>query len=304
MALPDLSEVLKRLNLNNAAAESVEHLPFRPSGELASSNIDRYLFRIFDGRSDGVTNENVVKSRDAFYSRPTSFVDIFDREDYGEVAEMLNRHLRWNYDQEKKDNMVSWSSSLLFALQYCLYRNTTDGTPLAQMRLCVVDTTGLPEGVFIRDLELLKAYADYNEELAYLRNLRLNKSWTRYYFGEYLSQGTLQIENHCVIVSIQRIFDAGLYSLQPGFKGFETRYASWANEVIRLRKMFDRRERLLTAIDDRSVETAMQIGGLFGSSWKLPMAAAFMALHPWREMDGPILNAMERHHFTGKLCLL
>lgn len=277
MALPDPSAVLERLNLNDAATEPIEHLPFRPSGEFAwiqnrLTNIDSYLFRISDRRSDGVTNMTLVQSRDAFYSRPTAFVDIFAREDHEAVAEMLNRHLRWNYDRSKKDNTVSWTSSLLFALQYCLYRNVTDKSPLEDLKICVVDTMGLPEGVFVRDLELLNAYADDNSDLADLRDLRTNRCRGIYYFGEYLSQGSLRIESHCSIVSIKDIIDKGLDSFQPGFKGFERRLASRANEVIKLRQIFHHSESQLAAIDDETVETAMTIGGLCGPRWKLPMA--------------------------------
>jgi hypothetical protein len=51
---------------------------------------------------------------DATDGIPNARLDIFARDDEREVADMLNRHLRWW--KGDKDNLVSWTSSLLFAL--------------------------------------------------------------------------------------------------------------------------------------------------------------------------------------------
>jgi hypothetical protein len=59
-----------------------------------------------------------------------------------------------------------------------------------------------------------------------------------FYFGEYISQGILRVEGNCSIVSMQDLIDTGLFSLRPEFESFETRPATWANEVIKLRQVF------------------------------------------------------------------
>jgi hypothetical protein len=69
------------------------------------SPIPRYLFRISTPRSDGLTNQTWVKSK-AGRLNP----------DGPSTAERLNRHLRWRGQADDGDNLVSWTSSLLFAL--------------------------------------------------------------------------------------------------------------------------------------------------------------------------------------------
>ncbi|KAL5330966.1 hypothetical protein ACEPPN_000493 [Leptodophora sp. 'Broadleaf-Isolate-01'] len=49
------------------------------------------------------------------------------------------------------------------------------------------------------------------------KGLRLKKDW---YFGEYLSQGALKIEDKCQIVSAQAMIDRGLYDLRREFEEF------------------------------------------------------------------------------------
>lgn len=55
---------------------------------------------------------------------------------------MLYIHLRWWGTLSDPDNLVSWTSSLLFALQYVFYRHysSKDGSSLDTIDLCVVDT--------------------------------------------------------------------------------------------------------------------------------------------------------------------
>jgi hypothetical protein len=115
-------------------------------------------------------------------------LDIFARDKH-EVAEMLNRHLRWWSGDE--DNLVSWTSSLLFALVYMfhLHANPSDASPLNEIYLCVTDTTMFPPGVFLRDMDLIQAFRAFDE--TYGKNLddfeRLRSA--DYYFGEYISPG-------------------------------------------------------------------------------------------------------------------
>src|ERR1700722_578744 len=131
---------------------------------------------------------------------------------------MLNKHLQW----WGKDNLVSWTSSLLFALQYIFYRHTDsrDGSSLDKIYLCIVDTVSFPKGIFLRGMDLINAYCLFDANLLGLKGLRTRKhrDFTgSFYFGEYLSQGALRIEGKCRIVSAQEIMDQRLSSLQPEF---------------------------------------------------------------------------------------
>ncbi|KAF5561566.1 hypothetical protein FNAPI_3590 [Fusarium napiforme] len=122
---------------------------------------------VFTPKSQGITNEFWTKSMDARYEVADNRVDIFARANRQRTAEMLYRHLRWLGGPD--DNLVSWTSSLLFALVYIfhLYANTRDGSNFDNIHLCVVDTSIFPEPVFLRDMDLIQAYRSADYEISY-----------------------------------------------------------------------------------------------------------------------------------------
>ncbi|CAG9950130.1 unnamed protein product [Clonostachys rosea f. rosea IK726] len=149
---------------------------------------------------------------------------------------------RWGWDS----NVVSWTSSLLYALVhvYQLHASMRDGSALEDIKLCIVDTTECPDRSFVRDIDLIRSFSLFDIGLRDLKNLRLGKSQSKssgcYYFGEYLSQGALRIEGRCQIVSAMDIINGGLYKMLPELEEFE----DWnrdekppcARMVVRLRK--------------------------------------------------------------------
>ena len=118
---------------------------------------------------------------------------------------MIHRHLMW---KQGPDNLVSWTSSLPFALVYMfhLHANARDGSDFEDIQLCIVDTTCLPRGIFVRDLDLIRAYSSHDVDLAETEKLRTLRQGGRFYFGEYLSQGALKIEGGCDIVSASALW--------------------------------------------------------------------------------------------------
>lgn len=243
-ALNDISEGMQSLQL-----DLPDCLPFNPGGEkswlrAAFNDVPRYLFRVSTPKSRGRTDKIWTRSMDVTNNIPNARLDIFARDNEQEVADMLNRHLRWWKGGE--DNLVSWTSSLLFALVYVfhLHASMTDGSDFEDISLCVVDTTFFPPGVFLRDLDLIRAFRTFDEKLDDFGDLRLKKRGGLLYFGEYLSQGALRIEDKCRIVSAQKMIDQGLYDLQPRFREFaawpKAWQPSWANPVLELREEFYR----------------------------------------------------------------
>ena len=76
----------------------------------------------------------------------------------------------------------------------------------------------MPKAAFVRDLEIIDAFSGYSDpcvqrNLAYLQQLRLEPM--EYYFGEYLSQGYLDIEGKCAQATMQDMIDSGLFQLMP-----------------------------------------------------------------------------------------
>lgn len=254
-----LAEALENTRLGDEHQEP-EHLLFRPRENsglpgAALDNVPRYLFRVASPNSDGETDENWVRSESAKENCPSSREDIFSElsdSKRGDVAQILNLHLRWSVkcewvrwfkDGKLEDNFMSWTSSLLFALQYIYYRHlgARDESSLDEIKLYVIDTTRFPRGTFLRDLDLIHAFHqfDYPPErnLTALQSLRNSG----YYFGEYLSQGSLKIANKCQVVPGARFFDdSRLCRLQPDFNKLNSLAPTngkleWAKEVRRLR---------------------------------------------------------------------
>ncbi|OOQ89241.1 hypothetical protein PEBR_16992 [Penicillium brasilianum] len=206
----NVTESMRKINMHDVLEEP-EQLVFSPHpddgvAEKIMDNVPRYLFRVATPKSDGMTNEIWVRSDAALKDRTASMEDIFynlNTKKRTEVAKILNLHLRWGKKKNLLDNFVSWTSSLLFAIQYIYYRHYTDDTPIEEIKLFVVDTTMFPRGTFMRDLDLIDIFYDYNKRLRSFRSLR--KGGT-YYFGEYLSQGSLKLENKCQLISADLIF--------------------------------------------------------------------------------------------------
>jgi hypothetical protein len=178
-----------------------------------------YLFRAWDVNSTGVNAEDVIASilsKDDKANRHK--VDIFSM-DYQQASEMLHDHLsKGTFTSLGTDNFVSWSSSLMFVIQYANWRLcNTWYNPQNDTRICIVDMKRFPQGQFARDMWLLKSFrhANFKPKEMRIRNLRL--IWTGFDNGEYLSQGKLQLEGRSYTFSVLALKNAGLWDLYPEF---------------------------------------------------------------------------------------
>ncbi len=156
--------------LNALTLSEPDYLLFKPFGDMARirerfREIPRYLIRISTPRSDGSNDEIWVKSTAAKNGHENRSVDIFAMDDKQQAATAINKYLRWRGTEA--DNLVSWTSLLLFVLQYIFYRHKhrKDRSNLEDIKLCIIDTTTLPEGVFLRDMDLMDAYRQFNADL-------------------------------------------------------------------------------------------------------------------------------------------
>jgi len=93
----------------------------RPECHLA--DVPRYLFRAFDHRSSGRNDHNVVASMESIsVASWRSRVDLLSKTEK-EATGMLHRHLNKScFEDEAADNLISWSSSLLFVIQCAVWR--------------------------------------------------------------------------------------------------------------------------------------------------------------------------------------
>lgn len=286
MTLDTLSEGFSSLNLDDSTC-----LVFDPS-RANTDDIPRYLMRIASLQSAGENGTTWMRSHNAHRRMGNFTVDIFQEDDEAAAA-MLNRHLRW---EVRDDNLVSWTSSQLDAIQYMLYLHTKKKLSPLSIRLYVVDTSDLPSHVFVRDMDLIQVYDGVDSELDDFRRLRQRQHRTLrgyYYFGEYLSQGSLKIEGHCQVVTLAALLQNDLDVLQPLFNDMSEN-RMWANRVIYLREAFDSTPPQM--ITENEARAAISLSNLFEPRWRIPMAAYFLALVPRTVNDGDMMNM-----FSGRM---
>ncbi|KAI0019523.1 hypothetical protein F4780DRAFT_439570 [Xylariomycetidae sp. FL0641] len=221
--------------------------PFNPPSSWEGESfpraaVPRYLFRVFDPRSRGSNNHDIVASHTACLPPPSPVTgnDIFSLKPE-HAAKILNSHLRWDYDNGwLPDNLTSWTSSLVFALQYAVYRQACYRCRKSEVMLCVIDTTKFPEHQFMQDLDLINYFKGYSPVVAGLTTLSHLREETGYYFGEYLAQGVLKHAGNSRIVSLKQLERNGLYSIYPEFNHNQGR-KQWAKRVNSLRRMWHER---------------------------------------------------------------
>lgn len=198
----------------------------------------RYLFRVFDGKSRGRNYEYEVASQaTCSVDEPDkSKSDLFSTN--GDIAptKMLYKHLTSRHF--KPDNLVSWTSSLLFAIQYAVYRCQYYETPPADVKICAVDMTKFPRGQFVRDLHLIRVYnnnyaPNFVPGSHDFFDFRLRDA--RYRNGEYLSQGVVNLTGRSCVTSLKALASSGLYKLYPEFEDPKGKN-KWANRVLELRR--------------------------------------------------------------------
>lgn len=282
--------------------------PFRLSlmPSIRDGNIPRFLFRVHTPDSYGQTSLSAVMPQAVIRNGVNATQDIFTW-DRKAAANLLNIQLRWwQYEESSACSLVCWTSSLLFALQYGLHRarqDNPDGYDPSDITLLLIDTRSMPDGVFVKDLDLIDAFAKYSdpmlkENLSYLQQLRQGSRG--YYFGEYLSQGYLGIDGICSQATMQDLIGSGLFELMPEFED-QASWNLWANRVIQLRDRFRGGTIGITPSHHYEVRRAILIAETcFPGRWALPTAVMLLSLKPRMNKDRVILDAFAAM-YSGKL---
>lgn len=192
-----------------------------------------------------------------------------------DAAEYLNEHLRWKC-QTSKCNLVSWTSSLLFALQYALYVHRHRGQDLSDIKVLVLDSRQFKKRVFARDLEAMETFRGLSTGPCSLDQLYKLRNSGVYYNGEYLSQGRLPIdpERSCQ-TSMQELIDHGLFEVLPDL-GDALHWFKWAKRVNELRALIAGSTEKIKASD---VQIIARIANAFGRL-ALPMMIMFLSITP------------------------
>ncbi|KAH7265520.1 uncharacterized protein BKA55DRAFT_559139 [Fusarium redolens] len=263
-----------------------------------------YLFRLHVPHSAGSTDTTYVKS--------PAFPDDMDRKHElgsacgtdllklppAEAAARLRAHLKWECQKLEGSpcNLMSWSSSLLFLLQYGLYRHTTDRDSrpkLPEISLIMIGTRDFPKQTFLRDLDALYCYYAYDCGLGKVMGWRRDDL----YFGEYLSQGRLGVEGKCIQMTMQQLIDGGLFTvICPALNKPNNNWASWARTVCNLRIGIRKSQ----VVDKRQIRTAISLAQVYGGDkFVIPLALMLLGLRSQHSDNARILEAF-RGMFTGK----
>ncbi|KAK0263170.1 hypothetical protein LTR91_022655 [Friedmanniomyces endolithicus] len=141
------------------------------------------LYREFDANSSGQSDDRVVMSTGYKYASPGYEQQDLLSLDRKEVSRPLYSHLNKScFGGDSTDNLMSWSSPLLFVIQYAIWRCRQSG-----VKLCAVDTTKFPRGRVARDLWLIgKCHSSSEGDRQMEEFVRLRKQF--YDNGEYLSR--------------------------------------------------------------------------------------------------------------------
>ncbi|KAK3614236.1 hypothetical protein LTR56_027382, partial [Elasticomyces elasticus] len=300
MAVAGLTEALQNTTLDDSALVFSPHThPRWPDLELQP--VPRFLFRIYTPKSDGYTDEHQASSRDATSEAHMSNEDVFSAQTPEAIAIRIADHLWWR-KFPRSDNLVSWSSSILFLVPYIFYRHheSSDRSSLHDIRLLVIDTEKFPARTFIRDIDLISAFKGFDtreeKDLKSMAHLRSN---TDCYFGEYLSQGSLRISGKCSSVSAQTMIDRGLFDLHLVFaEAYKGMYpGAWVVPVRTARKTVETAPRYPPATLEQ-LTAAFVIATAFGGDWRLPIAVQLLAILP-HGLDTRLVYKMVGTHLAS-----
>ncbi|KXX73623.1 hypothetical protein MMYC01_210142 [Madurella mycetomatis] len=280
-------------------------LPFEPDPSqlrrmplFSANKVPRYLFRIHTPTSSAETTTLSVVPSASKCGRAGRTHDIFSLSP-SYAAALLKDHLWWDQAHEANCNLVSWTSSLLFALHYALHRHrgSCDTSALADIALLVLDTRGFPAGTFVSEMEILRVFAEHekavavqNKTLRRLVEIREDPRRNRSY-GEYLSQGELDIRGRCVQTTMQKLIDLGIFELVKELSEEDL----WKKLALRV---LDLREELLPSAPAPSathfeVRKAITIAdACFGDRWTIPVAAMLLALRRRKRNDAIIVQGV------------
>ncbi|KAF4550919.1 Hypothetical protein D9617_15g042720 [Elsinoe fawcettii] len=223
-----------------------------------------------------------------------SGIGILQREDRWQAGKELWHHLMWKY--LPNDDFMSWTSSFLFVLQHIRRRNLEGRSPLRDIKVLVVDTTNFRSGAFIRDMVLIDRLREFNQHLEDYYKLRHKQCKeykpAHYYFGEYISQGILDVEHACTQVTAQDLVDSGFWTLRPDLEAVDGPSTSigLAKDICRMRQTYYASECSQDLISAEQWKTAERCARLFGARFYLPMLANLLALLPC-DLRSPALDS-------------
>ncbi|KZM18432.1 hypothetical protein ST47_g10394 [Ascochyta rabiei] len=153
--------------LNHApGGPTLFHPPVGLHERSLSLDVPKYLFRTFDAVSPGRNDDSIIASRASIVGSENSGQRDILGVEKRRAAKLLHMHLdKYVFGCEEQDNLMSWTSSLLFAIQYAIWRSYNNGRSTSKINICAVDPCKFPLGQFMRDVPLLETFHATAEQL-------------------------------------------------------------------------------------------------------------------------------------------
>lgn len=188
---------------------------------------------------------------------------------------MLTTHLQWCYDND--DNFVSWTSSLLYALQRAIYAVQKRDDALS-VRICILDTWKMGTEMFYHAETLLGLYSVPDK----------GKLLHRYYTAEFLSFGALNLSpgHGSDIVSFSKMVEFGLYDLVPHLRPGCGKAQLWI-PVSNIREMYFN---VPTPISEQDIHVATRLAQFACPSLVLPFFTNLLSLQK-RDAEDELFKA-------------
>jgi hypothetical protein len=224
----------------------------------SKDNLPHYLFRAYsDESSGGNSPEGIISGAHLVGCGHESAHKIPSTE----AKDMLERHFLWDYKHPSE--FISWTSSLLFALQHAIRKAYFRHEP--NVCICILNTRKLEQVSIYPATTLLKVYGIKDE----------GKLRHEYYNAEYLAHDRIEDANSFGVVQLDVLIDCELFTLFPELDDEAGKKGALYNRVKQLRSVFFTRPSSVTTSE---VESLVDLGMCLGYEFALPMAVAFLSL--------------------------
>jgi hypothetical protein len=251
------------------------------------NRVPRFLFRTTAPATPAITTLNRIQSPAAKHGYDIS--DILGRP-FNTTRSMLVEHFSWS--NEIDNNLVSWTSSLAYAIQLALFRESRDyGAPKDDdIHIWVIDTYRLPKEAFLPAVELLAAYAVPNayESKRVGRQIRFAD-----YQHEYVAQGEMNIPQFQQSQPILQC--TSLRALRRnGLNNFfeEVNYNTLRSRIITFRKEFSEQPRTTPTGNELCISWSLSDNCFPNSYFRPILMANLLSLKPRPQSDFNILDMM------------
>jgi len=204
-----------------------------------------------------------------------------------DLRTMLTKHFQWLDVQN--DEFISWTSSLLYALQYAVRKTRNPKNPRTvsqecDIKICLWERDAAGNPIYPAS-NLIEFYRLPSEGV-----LR-----PEYHITEYLSHGKIDVKGCSSTVSLEELRRAGLFDLMPELDDENTKHDLFTR-VLTLRST------ILTtpiAISDFESKTARGIASLFARQYTMQAMLALLSLRLRDCEDAEFINMIQ--HDASKI---